>query len=185
MKRSDDRRVRTEIAAVPDRHPCVVLYRQIEVSEETLSDLRVLAVVEEDRSLNETALAEFPENLSEDFGAPFGFAFKRGVVRRVEIVRFSLDRPQLRIGGVEQKPRVYFLFFSHSRTRAVSESDRLVGLVVGTEYLVDRGSAARTLASRLLLLISRIGFLNLRGLLFGDPSYGSGFCAFLLRAALL
>lgn len=55
VQRRDDGHVRPEIAVVTDGHVRVVLNRQVEVGEKSFADVRMLAVMEKDRPLQEPA----------------------------------------------------------------------------------------------------------------------------------
>ena len=60
MAGGDDGGVGPEVAVIADGDLCIVLDRQVEVPEEALADLRVLAIVERNGPLNEQPFAELP-----------------------------------------------------------------------------------------------------------------------------
>ena len=115
MYRGYDRHIGAEIAVVADSDFRIILDGQVEIDENTFSDLRMFSIVECDRTLDKQAFAGFSQDLVQD-GLPFlGLIFIRLVVIHVQVVGPQLDGHQFRVGRAEQDAGSDLFFFSHDR----------------------------------------------------------------------
>ena len=107
------RYIRIDGNIVTDIDRAVIHGGEVEIGEEVVPDIHMLAVVNLHRPLEAEILSHFPHDLLNDF-LPFRIILIQLVVTLAGSVGLVLDFQQFGIGQIKQFTGVDFLFFSHT-----------------------------------------------------------------------